>query len=191
MEWFLTLVAMAGTVSPSAAILTQVLTGLDRKSIEERLRALEDPISHLHPKMPQLSQLLYDRLIDEWPDSARLDLKPEEYREFRHPLAELDAKGIIAGTHTLTGDRFVGGLRITDPAYLLYLQALFGELEPMEDLTRRIEGLDQGVRLNGRELQEEFPIPLLFIDALFEIYEAKGYGFTSKTIGRSQYIASA
>jgi len=61
----------------------------------------------------------------------------------------------------------------------------------MQALISRVDGCPKSEWLNGKTMQELLGLPLPVIQAAFDIYEAKGYGLSSREIGRPQYTRSA
>jgi len=52
-----------------------------------------------------------------------------------------------------------------------------------------LESAELGQWLIGSEMQAETPIPIPVINAVFEIYERKGYGLRSNEIGACAYVS--
>ena len=123
MDWFTSLIKMAGASFPGTASFVQLLSDIESQEIRERLIKLEDPISSLHSDIPELSKLLYKAIIDT--DESHLDLTEELYARYSRALASLESEGIIKGGHTLQ-KRYAAGIWITDPSYIIYMCVQFG-----------------------------------------------------------------
>lgn len=61
----------------------------------------------------------------------------------------------------------------------------------MEELVSRIEGCQAGKWIDGKPIANELRIPLPVVDACFKIYEARGLGLKSRTIGEVKYSGNA
>jgi hypothetical protein len=48
---------------------------IDNAAIADKIKKLEDPISHLHENIPDVSRLIYDELINS--DLPEITFKPE------------------------------------------------------------------------------------------------------------------
>ena len=138
MSWYYRLVKIGGAFIPGTAPLLQTANELEQAEFDRRLRAFEDPISHLHPKIPEVSRILYDVLSSSEDLNPVIELEEEQYRELRPALNRLEAEELIHGRHTFS-KRFWGGLRISDPGYMLYLYACFGDPVMMERIEARLD----------------------------------------------------
>lgn len=187
-DWFLAAVRIAGASFPVSSSMVQVQSEVDRAEFERRLGAMEDPLSNLHPDIPALSQAIYKALASSGHDSPRVELLEDEYTRFAKPLALLESRGIIEGRHAL-GDRYSRGFWIRDPTYLLVLISQFGDPDAMGQIHDELEALGRGGSLDGMELASQCAVPLPFINALFQIYEGKGFGLLARTRGTSRYIS--
>ena len=188
MKWFFSAIRIAGAAFPLASSLVQLQAETDSQEFARRLEKLEDPISNLHSDIRPLSQKFYHHIKKQ--DSLRVKLDKDDYSKYSRALAVLESKSYIKGSHAI-GMNFVNGLRITDPTYLLYMCALFDDSEAMNEIQSRVDSCNDGQHIEGKNLRAEFNIPLPVIDALFQVYESKGYGLCSKEIGSVLYIGIA
>jgi hypothetical protein len=188
MDWFLSLVRIAGSSFPGAASLAQLQSELDTKEVRRRITALEDPIGQLHPQVPALGALLYQEIATT--GRSKIRLAEEAYRQFSRPLAVLEAAKLVTGGHAL-GRRYADGLVVTDPVFVVYLARAFGDSGALERLITAVDQCRTDQWLKGEELVEEHGLPQPVVNAVFRVYEARGYGITSKTIGESLYRAMA
>ncbi|MDO8946183.1 MAG: hypothetical protein Q7U88_03375 [Desulfocapsaceae bacterium] len=186
MDWLLSIVRVAGASFPVASSLVQFQAEIDSKALQERVAKLEDPISHLHDSVPELSRQIYRKVKLE--NSTKLDFEEEFYTKFSRPLAVLESQGCIKGGHAL-GKNYVAGIRLVDPSYIMYLCAIDEDSEKMESLLKVVDGCEVGRWLDGNEIK--ISLPLLVIQAVFDIYESKGYGICSKEIGSCKYMGKA
>lgn len=188
MNWLITIMKTAGASFPGSASLAQLHSEFESAKLAEKIDALEDPISQLHEKLPELSKKLYQRLKET--DNSRLIFDSEFYKEYSKPLAALEARLLIKGSHAIGSEgRFIGGLRISDPSYMMYLCSLSENPTFMSTIIDTLESAELGKWLIGSEMQAETPIPLPVINAVFEIYERKGYGLRSNEIGACAYVS--
>lgn len=188
MHWFLSLVRIAGASFPVASSLVQLQAEMDSREFDRRLRKLEDPIMTLHPDMPEVSRTIYSRL--QGAEANLVQLEPDQYTRFSRALALLEARGFIKGRHTLA-QRFGGGLRVTDPSYIVFMAAHCADPGNMAKLVEMVDSCEDGHWLDGHALRAELGLPLPVIQAVFSIYESKGYGICSREIGASKYLARA
>lgn len=188
MDWFLSIVRVAGVAFPVASSLVQLQAEIDSKSLKERVARLEDPVSYLHDDVPELSRKIYREL--KLNNSEKLDFNEEFYKKYSRALAVLESQGYIKGSHAI-GKRFAAGVRIVDPSFIIYLCALEVDDAKMEALLKIVDNCSVGEWLDGRHIQEEIDLPLPVIRAVFDIYESKGYGICSKEIRACQYLGKA
>ena len=188
MDWFISLVKMAGASFPGAASFVQLLSDLESNDTRERLGKFEDPISNLHPDIHELSKLIYLAIKES--DKSDIELPDELYERYSRALSNLESEGLIKGIHTLT-KRYYGGFIITDPSFIIYMCVQYEDNKKMEKLYKQIDGCSVGSSLDGKEIEKETGLPLPVINAAFQIFEAKGYGICSKESGSVFYICNA
>jgi hypothetical protein len=172
-RWFGSAVRIAGSAFPVTSALVQLQAEVDATEFERRLSALEDPIGQIHPKLSELCEYIYAQLSNSTVTSPKIELQAEQYAEYGKPLAAIEASGFIKGSHAI-GKQFAGGFYISDPTFMLYIQARFGESEPMDRLGGMLENTKVGDQLSGHTLASELQVPLPIVHAMFETYESKG-----------------
>jgi len=187
-DWLLSIVRVAGASFPVASSLVQLNSEIESKSLLQRVAKLEDPISHLHEQVPELSKRIYQEVKKT--NSTSIEFADSFYKEFSRPLAALESQKFIKGAHAI-GKQFAVGLRVVDPSYIMYMCALAEESQKMEALINKVDSCEVGKWINGVEIHDSLGIPLPVVQAVFEIYEDKGYGLCSKTIGESKYMGKA
>ena len=188
MDWLMSIVRIAGASFPGASSLVQLQAEIDSKALLERVSRFEDPISFLHELVPEVSKLIYDGI--KATNSNKLEFDDSFYEKYSRPLATLESQGFIKGSHAVVKS-FAAGLRVTDPSFVMYMCALAENKQKMESLMKIVDDCPKGKWLNGKQIQESLGLPLPVIQAVFDIYEAKGYGLCSKEVGSSKYIAKA
>lgn len=188
MDWLLSIVRIAGASFPVASSLVQLNSEIESKVLLRRVAKLEDPISHLHEQVPELSKCIYQEVKNI--NSTIIGFADGFYKEFSRPLAALEAQKFIKGGHVV-GKQFATGLEVVDSMYIMYMCALAEESRKMEALINKVDSCEVGELINGFEVHESLEIPLPVVQAVFKIYETKGYGLCSKTIGESKYIGKA
>jgi len=188
MDWFFSIIRIAGVAFPGAAALVQLQAEIDSVSLKKRVSKLEDPISWLHDDVPELSRHLYRKLKAE--NSLKLRFDDDFYTEHSRALAVLETRGHLKGSHAL-GKRFAEGLWVTDPSYVMYMCVLEEDDAKMGAIIKAVEDCQVGKWLDGKVLQTSIGLPLPVIKAVFDIYEGKGYGLCSKTIGVYEYLGIA
>jgi hypothetical protein len=188
MDWFFSIIRVAGASFPVASSFVQLQAELDSKILQKRLSRLEDPVSFLHEDVPELSKHIYNQLKSK--ESIQLSFSDEFYAKYSRALASLESQSYIKGGHAI-GKRYAAGIRLIDPSYIMYLCALEEDNEKMETLVKIVDSCEAGKWLDGNRLQMTISLPLVVIKAVFEIFESKGYGLCSKTIGETKYIGKA
>lgn len=73
----------------------------------------------------------------------------------------------------------------------MYMCALAEDKQKMEALMKTVDDCPKGKWLDGKQIQKSLGLPLPVIQAVFDIYESKGYGQCSKEKGSSKYLAKA
>jgi hypothetical protein len=187
-EWFFKIVRVAGVNFPGAASLVQLQAELDSNVMISRLEKLEDPISYLHEDVPELAKEIYKEMKAS--DSVNLDFSDEFYTQHSRTLAALESAGLISKNGVL-GSRIPKGINLIDPSFIMYMCNLAEDPIKMQEIVEIVDHCEVGLWLNGDELKESLSLPKCVIRAVFEIYESKGYGIVSKTVGSCEYLSNA
>ncbi len=187
-DWFFKIIRIAGVNFPVAAAFVQLQAELESDKIADRLKKLEDPISFIHEDVPSLSREIYQTQASQ--DSESLSFNDEFYEKYRRPLAALNQRGFISISEAL-GVKVPLGIRVTDPSYMLYMCALFEDKTKMENLIDQVDSCRPDKWLDGEFIKDEMGLPKSVVRAVFKIYEAKGYGLLSNTIGTCEYMGKA
>ncbi|HYW35878.1 MAG TPA: hypothetical protein VE868_10760 [Balneolaceae bacterium] len=185
-DWLITLIKIVGSGMPGSAPFLQALSEVESKEIKERLSKLEDPISNLHPDIPALAQLIYDKLKLE--NSTGLEFNDKFYQEYSKSLAVLEANNYIKQKKTL-GQRYPSGIYVADPFFIMYLCSIAEDEKKMDSLIELVENCEFGKWLDGKKIQLDLPLPV--IRAVFKIYESKGYGICSNETGTCKYLCKS
>jgi hypothetical protein len=188
MRWLMSVARIVGASLPLVPSLLQLQAEIDSAAIQRRLLSLEDPISTLHPDIREVSEKLYRELTATRVANLRLD--GAFYTQYSRSLAILEAQGYIVGTHAI-GARYVDGLRVQDPKYVVYLCALYEDQSKMDGLVQLLESCRPGQWLRGEDIEADLQLPRPVIKALFQLYEARGLGDCSQEIGAVSYVARA
>lgn len=188
MDWLFSIVRIAGASFPVASSLVQLQSEIDSKALLKRVEKLEDPVSFLHSDIPSLSKLIYHNLKSK--QSLNLSFDDDFYSKYSRPLSALEAHGCIKGQHALT-ERYHAGIYLCDPSFIMYLCALAEDKNKMEKLIKLVDACEVGSWLDGKQIKMDIDLPLPVIRAVFDIYESKGYGLCSKTVGVDQYLGKA
>ncbi len=182
MDWFLSIIRIAGASFPVSSSLVQLQAEIDAQALSNRLEQLEDPISNLHEDIPELSKILYLKLKSE--DKTNLLFNDEFYLKYSRALSSLESSGLIKA-HGVLGNRYIKGITIIDPSFIVYLASIAENQEKMEALYTLVDECNIGHWLDGHKLDIDLPITV--IRSVFDIFESKGYGVCSQTIGVCQY----
>jgi len=188
MDWFFSIIRVAGASFPVSSSLVQLQSEIDSKALLERVEKLEDPVSFLHDDVPALSKVIYHKLKSQ--ESTKLLFSDEFYSKYSRPLAVLESHGFVKGCHAI-GKRYAAGIRLCDPSFIMYLCAIAEDKNKMQELLKIVDSCEVGKWLDGKKIKADVELPLPVIKAVFDIYESKGYGLCSKTIGAVQYIGKA
>ena len=188
MDWFIKIIRVAGASFPGAASIVQLQAEIDSEVMANRLNQLEDPISYLHEDVPEVSKLIYENLKAN--DLINLNFPEEFYIKYSRPLAALDSQGLISQNKVL-GSEIPRGINLSDASFIMYMCNLAEEPHKMQEIIDIVDRCEVGLWLNGAELKDIVGLPEYVIRAVFEIYEAKGYGILSKTIGSCKYLSNA
>lgn len=186
MNWLSILVRSVGAAFPVASSLVQLQAELDSVELQKRLRKLEDPISNLHPDVPDLSQRIY-RLLSA---SGNKIVTDDIYPTFSRALHILEAQGAFNVPRTFGRD-YPETIWVTDPTYVLYMAALYEDPLRMDAAVSRIDQAVPKTWLRGSEIAGECEIPLAVAKAIFQLYEARGLGLLSKERGTVTYYVKA
>ena len=187
-DWFCQIIRIAGVNFPGAASLVQLQTEIDSVEVKSRLQKLEDPISFIHEKVPEISKVIYGELKSN--DSVNLQFPDDFYLKYSQALAGLEKKRFIK-LKGVAGSRIPHGLKIVDPSYIMYMCFLAEDTKKIQKIMDMVEQCKYGESLNGDNLKIKFDLPVNVIRAVFEIYAEKGLGVVSKTIGKCIYSCVA
>jgi hypothetical protein len=122
--------------------------------------------------------------------ALKLRFDPTFYTQYGRSLAVLEAQGFIVSTHAI-GAQYVDGLWVHDPRYVVYLCALYEDQIKMDSLVHLLESCKPGQWLHGKDIEADLQLSRPVINALFQIYEARGLGSCSKEIGAVSYVGRA
>src|SRR5690242_17124029 len=104
MNWYSIMIHMAAQSNPFTAALSAMQAGLDSQDMQHRLRALEDPVSTLHPDIRAVAKALYDE-VARTNESYLTQLPRSFYDQYGRPLTLMESVGVVSGQHTI-GPRF-------------------------------------------------------------------------------------
>ena len=186
MDWLTSIVRIAGASFPVASSLVQLQSEIDSKTLLKRVSKLEDPISHLHEDVSEVSRLIYQKL--KHVNKIQLQFDEPFYRRFSRALAVLESQGFIEGRHGL-GKQYMEGVSVVDPSYIMYLCAIAEDEKKMVSLLKQVDDCHVGQNLDGKEMNIDLPLPVIM--AVFKIYESKGFGRCSKEINSCRYVGMA
>lgn len=150
MDWFFSLVRIASASFPVASSFVQLQAEIDSKALMERVAKLEDPVSHLHDDIPELSKQIYHKLKSE--NSVKLNFEEGFYKKYSRPLAILESHAYITGRHNL-GEKYAAGIRLVDPSYIMYLCMIEEDSEKMESLIEVVDSCEVGECLDGNSIK--------------------------------------
>jgi len=188
MSWFFKLIKVAGAAFPVSASLVQLQAELDADKFEARLKSLEDPISSLHKDISAVSDAIFKKFKEK--DNVSLCFDEEFYIRYSRVLATLNAKRLISKSGAI-GSQIPLAIKIIDPSFILYMANMFENTHKMQELFDIADRCEIGVSINAEEIGESIGLPKYLIRAVFEIYEAKGYGYRSGGIAKFRYTGKA
>lgn len=187
-EWFLKIIRVAGVNFPISAALVQLQAEHDSELVALKFKELEDPISFLHDDMYEVTKIIYQNLRNK--DSISLDFEDEFYLRYSRVLAVIEKEGFIS-KNSVFGSRIPLGINIIDASYIMYMCNLKEDPKKMQEIIDIVDRCEVGLWLHGDDLKDSIGLPKYVIRAVFEIYENKGFGILSKTIGSCDYLGSA
>jgi hypothetical protein len=181
--WFFSIIRIAGASFPVASSFVQLQAEIASEALITRVAKLE-----VHDDVPELSREIYHKLKAE--NSAKLYFEEKFYIKYSRALAALEAHGYIKGGHA-PGKDYAVEIRLVDPSYIMYLCALEEDNDKMESLIQVVDNCKVGEWLDGNSIQRSIDLPLPAIEAVFDIYESKGYGLCLEEIGSTKYMGKA
>lgn len=190
MTWVLSLVKILGSLNPASSVLVQVLGEIEGKRTAEAIERLSDPISSLHKDVKALSKKIYSALKEQ--NNINFQLPEAFYIKYKSALSILESNGHIELDHA-AGVQTPSALRLSDPTYILYVFALYGDQNSMAQLTIACENCKDGSALNSIALSEELNIPVIAVNAVFEIFSANNLGCMTDDVtsdGEQCYIGN-
>jgi len=188
MNWFYSIVRIAGASFPVASSLVQLQSEIDSKALNKRVAKLEDPVSNIHMDIPKLARIIYKELKNK--DGIKISFDESFFKKYGRPLAMLEAHGYIEGEGTINSI-YNTHILLNDPTFIMYLCALEEEVSTMETLVDTVDNCPIGNHLKSNELKKKYKLPTPVITAVFEIFESKGYGICAKGLGGATYTGKA
>jgi len=140
-KWLMSVARIVGASLPFVPSLMQLQAEIDSVAIQRRLLTLEDPISTLHPDIREVSEKLYRELAAT--GVAKLQFDSVFYAQYSRSLAILETQGFIVTNHAI-GARYVDGIWVQDPKYVVYLCALYEDQNKMDGLVQLLESCKPG-----------------------------------------------
>ncbi len=149
----------------------------DNAIIESRLSKLEDPISCLDRKVPEVSIYLYSQL---GLNDFNIDIDDTLDFDLIRVLKLLSAAGYI---------EYNGGLvSFINPEYVFYMASLHEKNHILNELVGYIHDCQSGCHIQAEDLSKSLNVPLALVLSLFDIYTRKGFGLYDKTVGHESYF---
>lgn len=119
-----------------------------------------------------------------------MNFPDEFYTKYSRPLAALDSEGLISKKSVL-GSQLPRGINLTDASFIMYMCNLWEDSNKMIEIIDIVDRCEIGLWLDGDQLKDSLNLPRYVIRAVFEIYEAKGYGILSRTLNSCKYLSNA
>lgn len=188
LDWFLKVARIAGSAFPTAAPFVQLQAELDSDGMKRRITRLEDPISHLHADIPEISRIIYLELSER--DSVNLTFDDDFYRRYGRGLAALEAQKLVSIDKAI-GRQVPLGINLTEPSYIVYLCTKHEDQGTFCELVNTLEACGNGQTLDAVLLSESLGVAKYAIRAFFQIYEAKGFGYCSGGLRQFRYTGKA
>lgn len=185
-DWFCKFIRVIGVNFPVSSSLVQIQAEIDSKLIEQRLAALEDPISVLHADIHIFSKALFDVVVVQ--NSVVLEFTDEFYKKYSRVIAVLEREGLIQ-TDRAAGNSFPLSIILSNPLFIMYIFALYEDPSKMEVLFDLVDNCTVGIWLDGETI--DCDVSIVAISAMFCMFSEKGYGLLSNEIGVCRYLASA
>ncbi len=149
---------------------------------------LEDPISHLHEDVQEVSKAIYDKFI--LANDTSLTFPNEFYQKYNRALTALATEGYIGKERSINSTLPLA-VNLVNPDYILYMCFHFEDSRKTQEISDLVDGCEAGQTLDAELLADSIGLPKYAIRAVFEVYESKGLGFSTGGIKKLRYQAIA
>ncbi len=190
MTWVLSLIKILGSLNPVSSVLVQVLGEIEGKRTADAIEQLSDPISSLHKDVKALSKEIYSALKEQ--NNINFQMPESFYIKYKSALSILESNGRIE-LDQAAGVQTPSEIRLSDPSFILYVFALNEDQNSMAQLTTACENCKNGNALNSIALSEQLNIPVVAVNAIFEIFSANNLGSMTDDVtsdGEQYYIGN-
>lgn len=192
MNWFTSIIRIAGSSFPLSASLVQLQAEIDHQELLKRLEKLEDPISFLHHDIPEVCKHLYVRATEscEYHYQEPLTFEESFYSKYKRALALLEGQNYIDQLCGM-GAKVPLQINFEDPTFVLYCAMRIENDNTMSNLIEIVDKCIEGQSLNGYEISKKTGLPVFLLKSVFVVFESKNYGYSPKTLGSCEYIGTA
>jgi hypothetical protein len=174
-----------GASLPIAPSFIQMDSEIKQKEIIDRIIRLEDPISTLHEDVHFVSGCIYDKIKSG--NRLKMDFEGSFYKRYSKPLFSLEAARYIR-IFSAPGKPFVRGFTVVDSYYIVsYLCVFFEDSDKFTALLEKMDNSTCGDVFTSDQTANELGLPEPVVDAVFEIYDKKGWGVYSQSNVRGTY----
>ena len=174
------ILSVLGANLPFASNFLQFRSEISGCKNEKRLKTLEDPISALHPSIPDLSLLLYQAIKSNNDSCGWLDKDDLNLDYYRKAFLLLDAHGYLEDKGCI--------IEFNTPSYMMYMATISEKDNIINELNGYMDDCESGCSIYASDLANSLNLPLALVLSVFEIYESKGYGYYDRTIDCEAYL---
>lgn len=171
---------------PIAASIAQWWSEMEADNIQKEVERLKNPIPYSHPKAIELLRIFSKKIEENKVKYVYFDID-DELKPFIDLLNLWEKQNLIEGRHAL-GRRWIG-LSILSPILIITVcDTVHGEATTKQLIDSTLDIIkEKRGGTNGRDIANKLKVSLVYIDALFSIFESEGKGVKSESISRSYF----
>ena len=157
------------------------------EDLQDKVQTLQNPILSSHPQAKEALAVIYKKI--ELTNEIDWEVD-DELGKYVEVLGLWEKQNFMIAQHAI-GNRWLS-IRLLDPIFTL---AVFGAANGDHVLLQLKQKVWQiakskGNGIHGDPISETLNIPLVYIDSLFQIFEAEGKGWKSNTLGECYFQPS-
>lgn len=190
LEWLKSLLKIGVTFfsSDSISAVMQAANEVEGNSIESRINKLEDPIGSLHVDMIATCKFLYHALYRPHQNSLCISMNKNVFEKYSKPLSLLKGHGYLEFSNS-AASAYPSDITLNNPFLIVYAAAVSGVNDKLNKITEKMDSVVRGQTLKGQIIAEKEEISIFVVDAFFKIWEEKGLGYCSRSVGEYRYHA--
>lgn len=150
----------------------------DFLQLKVELRQFEELISRLHEDVPKVSKEIYQKMSTTDSDNIKFD--QEFYVKYRRAIISLELNSLVLQRKRI-GTNAIQGIYIINQLYIVYMSACSEDRKKAQEVVSIVDKCKVGDWLDSKEIKDKTGLPKCVVKAIFEIYQAKGYGSLQNT----------